>query len=92
MFSTWFNTSSSQINAIGPFSLEGELALMRDHGVDALVAKNSGGTRVAAKMKAAMQLGIPVFVQRRPELPAADRTLSSVDEMVDAIETVSNGQ
>ena len=81
-----------QIIAIGPFSLEEERTLMETHGGDVLVAKNSGGTRVAAKMKAAVELGIPVFVQRRPDLPAADRTLSSVDEMIDAIETVSSGQ
>ena len=81
-----------QIIAIGPFSQEEERTLMQTHGVDALVAKNSGDTRVAAKMKAAVELGIPIFVQQRPELPAADRTLSSVDDMVDAIETVSSGQ
>ena len=81
-----------QITAIGPFALEDERTLMKDHGVDALVAKNSGGSRVSAKLEAAVELGIPLFVQRRPELPAAHRNLDSVSAMVDAIETVSNGQ
>ncbi|MCY3768266.1 MAG: precorrin-6A/cobalt-precorrin-6A reductase [Gammaproteobacteria bacterium] len=78
----------TQINAIGPFSLEEELALMHKHRIDALISKNSGCTRVSAKLEASRQLGIPVFVQVRPGLVPAARSFDSIDSLMDAIPTV----
>ncbi|CAM3710096.1 cobalt-precorrin-6A reductase [Kibdelosporangium persicum] len=66
----------------GPFTVEGELALMREHGIQALVTKDSGGEMTAAKLTAARELGIPVVVVRRPPLPAGVSVVSSVDEAV----------
>ncbi|MEY8200297.1 MAG: precorrin-6A/cobalt-precorrin-6A reductase, partial [Colwellia sp.] len=37
-----------------------------------IVSKNSGGSATKAKLQAAQQLAIPVFMQTRPELPPAD--------------------
>lgn len=53
-----------------PFTLERELDLMRRAGVDTLVTKNSGGGQVAAKLSAARQLGLDIWMVRRPPKPA----------------------
>ena len=71
--------------ATGPFSLEQELALLRDYRIDVLVAKNSGGAAVEAKLAAARQLRLPVVMLERPVLPAADREFTEVKSLVAAL-------
>lgn len=66
------------ICATGPFTLEQELTLFREYRIDALIAKNSGGAAVEAKLAAARQLKIPVILLERPALPAADREFAEV--------------
>ena len=51
--------------ARGPFDAAAEYALMREHGIDVLVTKNSGGELTAGKLAAAGRLGIPVIMVRR---------------------------
>jgi precorrin-6A/cobalt-precorrin-6A reductase len=54
----------------GPFSVEGDLALMQAHGIDLVVSKNAGGTGAEAKIIAARQMGVPVVMIDRPTMPA----------------------
>jgi precorrin-6A/cobalt-precorrin-6A reductase len=50
----------------GPFNLEDETALMKEHMIDTLVTKNSGGSAAAAKLVAARALGVKVVMIARP--------------------------
>jgi precorrin-6A/cobalt-precorrin-6A reductase len=67
----------------GPFTVEEELALLREHAVDAVVTKDSGSHLTEAKLTAARQLGIPVVVVRRPPLPPGVPVVATVEEAVD---------
>lgn len=52
--------------ARGPFALKGELALLREYGIEVVVTKNSGGLATAAKLEAARMLGVEVVMLARP--------------------------
>lgn len=58
------------IIARGPFDVAGDLALLRDHRIDVIVAKNAGGTGAEAKLIAARDMGLPVILIDRPKIPA----------------------
>ena len=68
--------------ARGPFTVEEELALLREHGVEVVVTKDSGGSMTAAKLTAARELRLPVVVVRRPPVPPGVPTVATVEEAV----------
>jgi precorrin-6A/cobalt-precorrin-6A reductase len=69
----------------GPFSEADDHALMTEHRIDVVVAKNSGGTATYGKIAAARVLGIDVIVLRRPAAPdaAAFETVEDVIAWLD---------
>lgn len=66
--------------ARGPFTAEEELALLREHAVEVVVTKDSGGSMTAAKLTAARGLGLPVVVVRRPPLPDGVPVVATVEQ------------
>lgn len=54
----------------GPYTVEGDLTLLRAHRIEWVVAKNSGGQGGQAKLLAARALGLPVLMIERPALPS----------------------
>ncbi|MCT8330177.1 cobalt-precorrin-6A reductase [Albidovulum sediminis] len=61
---------ATAVIARGPFDVEGDIALLRAHRIDMVVAKNAGGTGARAKLDAARALGLPVILIDRPCLPS----------------------
>jgi precorrin-6A/cobalt-precorrin-6A reductase len=72
-----------------PFTLEGELALMQEHGITHLLTKNSGGDQTRAKIDAAAQLELTTYIIPRPELGAA-REVATVDEAVRLVQDAAS--
>ncbi|MGY2736163.1 cobalt-precorrin-6A reductase [Sphingomonas sp. UYP23] len=53
----------------GPFTVAGDVALLRENAIDLVVCKDAGGTGAHAKLIAARSLGVPVVMIDRPWLP-----------------------
>ena len=69
------------IVARGPFDAAGDTALLCDHRIDIVVAKNAGGKGAAAKIAAARTLGLPVIMVARPHIPERPVVRSVADVM-----------
>jgi precorrin-6A/cobalt-precorrin-6A reductase len=65
----WPLQNGAWLSARGPFRIEDEIALLREHAIDVLVTKASGGDATYAKLAAARALGLPVIMVRRPPPP-----------------------
>lgn len=65
----------------GPYTRDGEIAVMREHAVDVLLTKDSGGGYTAAKLDAARELGVPVVVVRRPPDPEGLASVTEIEEV-----------
>jgi precorrin-6A/cobalt-precorrin-6A reductase len=72
----------------GPYRYDDEFALLREHHVDALVTKNSGGDMTRAKLDAAAALDIPVVMVARPQLPDGVTAVGTVREAADWVAEV----
>jgi len=67
----------------GPFRVEDETALLREHGIEVVVTKESGGAATYAKIAAARAQSLPVLMIRRPPLVEAVETVSGVEAAVE---------
>jgi precorrin-6A/cobalt-precorrin-6A reductase len=71
----------------GPFTLADDRELMQTRGIAWLVARNAGGDGARAKIDAARELGLPVIMITRPELPERLR----VERVEDALAWLAHG-
>ena len=69
----------------GPYTREGELALIDEHGIDLLVTKDSGGAHTEAKLDAARERELPVILVRRPSRPDVAPDIATVASVADAL-------
>jgi precorrin-6A/cobalt-precorrin-6A reductase len=74
----------------GPYHFDDELALLREHRIDALVTKNSGGQMTRPKLEAAAALGVAVVMVDRPPLPGGVTTVSTVDDAVEWVRSTGS--
>ncbi|MBL8704813.1 MAG: cobalt-precorrin-6A reductase [Rhodospirillales bacterium] len=74
-------TNGRFLQARGPFDLAAEEALLRDHRIDVVVSRQSGGTGAGAKIEAARRLGLPVVMIERPPPPAPPLVATIADAM-----------
>jgi precorrin-6A/cobalt-precorrin-6A reductase len=72
---------ATYVTGRGPFVEADELALMRAHGIEAAIAKNSGGGATYGKIAAAHALGIEVIMLRRPPVSDAP-SVATVEEAI----------
>jgi len=68
----------------GPFNLATELELLRNHRINWIVSKNSGGPATYAKIEAARTLAISVAIVDRPPKHTLPTT-ASLDELLHAL-------
>jgi precorrin-6A/cobalt-precorrin-6A reductase len=61
---------ASYVIGRGPFTQADDRALLMAHGIEVVVAKNSGGEATHGKIAAARTLGLSIIILRRPALPA----------------------
>jgi len=73
----------------GPFTVEGEMALLGEHDVRALVTKDSGGEMTSAKLAAARSRAIPVVMVDRPPASAGPPTAATVPEAIAWLDSVA---
>lgn len=64
--------SYTLVTGHGPFTEADDRALLEAHAIDAIVAKNSGGSGASAKLAAARSLGLPVVMIARPGEPPGE--------------------
>lgn len=66
----------------GPYDHDAERALVREHGVDVVVTKDSGGAHTVAKLDVAAELGLPVVIVRRPAGPEGIETVGDAEAVL----------
>ena len=73
------------IGARGPFDLDGERELFARLHSDVLISKNSGSQSTEPKLQVARELGLPILILKRPELPPVAREFDSIEGLWQAL-------
>jgi precorrin-6A/cobalt-precorrin-6A reductase len=81
------NERCEVIGARGPFLLDDERALFARRNIDVLISKNSGSSATEPKLEVARELGLPVLILRRPDLPPVDREFACTEELLLALDS-----
>jgi precorrin-6A/cobalt-precorrin-6A reductase len=76
--------SATVITARGPFTMDDEIALLRERRIEIVVSKNSGADATIAKLRAARVLGVKVVMIERPPVAVAPLT-DTVGDPADAM-------
>jgi precorrin-6A/cobalt-precorrin-6A reductase len=84
-------SSFELISQRGPFEADAEEALMREHAVEVLVSKNSGGTATYGKIEAARRLAVPVVMIRQPPPQPGDHAVDAEAACTWLRETLATG-
>ncbi|WEX77103.1 cobalt-precorrin-6A reductase [Sinorhizobium numidicum] len=79
------------ILACGPFAEADEMELLSQHGIDVMVAKNSGGGATYGKIAAARSLGIEVIMVERRK-PADVPSVSDCEQALEHIHQLLSPQ
>lgn len=74
----------------GPFTEADDIALMRRHRIDIVVAKNAGGDGARAKLLASRALNVPVVMIARPSAPVREEA-ETPDAVLDWVEAGHGG-
>lgn len=69
------------ILARGPFDVDEDKALLIQHKISLIIAKNAGGAGAEAKLTAAREIGLPVILIDRPSLRGR-AVVATVNEVV----------
>jgi precorrin-6A/cobalt-precorrin-6A reductase len=70
---------ATYITGRGPFTEAADRALLEEHHIEIVVAKNSGGRATYGKIAASRAIGIPVIMIKRPPLPGVP-SVATVEE------------
>ena len=62
-----------------------ERKLFENYQIDALISKNSGGQSIYAKIQIAREMKLPVYLLQRPEFQSDYPIISSINEMLVAV-------
>jgi len=65
----------------GPYTLDGELALIDEHHIDLVLTRDSGGAYTKAKLEAARRRGLPAIIVRRPPRPDVTTVATVADAL-----------